>query len=203
VVHHSGTTKCLTTISNGKRPSPSLMKEKSTHNRRFIATIVLVWFAITCATVLNAQSDFSSVTTVCAIASQPEKFDGQSVTVDARVFSDGEHGSFIYDESCGQYGLGLFVVAGAKGKDQLDAALGWCHRSTRGKSISGRFTGVFHFRPTYIGDTERRTISIDQVKNLVLKSTRTVSASFPTPCPDAPPIESLIHPWSQNARQVE
>jgi hypothetical protein len=141
-----------------------------------------------CATALNAQSDSSGVTTICAVASQPQKFDGRSVTSNAHVFSDGEHGSFIYDESCSQYGLGLFVVVGAKGEDQLDAALGWCHRSTRGKSISGRFTGVFHFRPTYIGDTERLTSGVNQVEDLELKSTKTVSASFPTPCPDAPPL---------------
>jgi len=156
-------------------------------------TFFALCVATTCATSLNAQSGSSTDTTVCAIASHPEKFDGQPVKVSARVFSDGLHGSMLYDEFCGHYGILLFLVPDAKGGDQLDAALSWCHRGTRGKSISGTFTGLFHFKPVYIGDQARPAISVQRIDDLVLKSTKTASASFPTPCPDAPPLDTLVH----------
>jgi hypothetical protein len=47
----------------------------------------------------------------------------------------------------------LFLHPGAKGEDELDAALYWCHPGTRGKLISGTFSGVFHFKAVYIGDS--------------------------------------------------
>lgn len=147
---------------------------------------------------LRAQSTSPNLTTVCAIAETPDKFDGRSITVKARVQSDGMHGSQIYDESCKQYGVLLFLAFGAKGEDQLDAALNWCHRSTRGKFIFGTFTGVFHFKPVFIGDSPRRTIKVSRIDDLVLRSTKETSAAFPMPCPDAPTLDSLVHPHSDN-----
>ena len=108
-------------------------------------------FIILSAAAVNAQNSPPELTTVCAIAKQPDKFDGQRVTLRAGVFSDGMHGSLLYDESCKEYGLLVFLEHGARGGEELDAALNWCHRSTRGKLILGRFTGVFHYKPTYIG----------------------------------------------------
>ena len=155
--------------------------------------IVVGLFILVCASALCGQTTPSDLTTVCAVAKDPDRFEGQSITVRAQVQSDGLHGSQIYDESCAQYGLLLFRHPGTKGEDELDAALGWCHRGTRGKDIFGTFTGVFHFKPIYIGDPPRRIISINRIDGLVLKSTKTASASFPTPCPDAPPVDSLVH----------
>lgn len=183
----------LTIESNSYRDREP-MREKNRLVRALAGRVAVGFVAVlSAAAALNAQSNSSGLTTVCAIATEPEKFDGRSVSIRAYVFSDGMHGSYIYDQSCERYGLGLFVSHGAKGEDQLDAALGWCHLSTRGKSISGTFTGVFHFRPTYIGDTDRRSIIVNRIENLVLRSTKTVSASFPTPCPDAPSLDSLVH----------
>lgn len=157
-------------------------------------------YVLVYASALCAQAAPSNSTTVCAVAKDPDRFEGQSITVRAHVQSDGLHGSQIYDESCPQSGLLLFSHPGTKGEDELDAALGWCHRGTRGKEIFGTFTGVFHFKPTCIGDPPRRIISISRIDGLVLKSAKTASASFPTPCPDAPPADSLVHQTSGGNR---
>jgi hypothetical protein len=168
------------------------MHKNNKRDRIPLGPIAAGLFVIVCAPVYHAQSTPSNLTTACAISAQPDKFNGQEVTLKARVFFDGEHGSMIYDESCGRYGVLLFVIPGAKGKEELDAALNWCHRSTRGKIISGTFTGVFHFKTTHLGETAGPSISIQRVDDLVLKSTQTISASFLTPCPEAPPVESLV-----------
>jgi hypothetical protein len=181
-------------------PSQFEMDKNQRRDRVLLKTIAAGLFVVVCAPVLCAQATPSKLTTVCAVAAQPEKCDGKEVTVRARVFSDGEHGSTIYDESCEHYGVLLFVVSGAKGEDKLDAALNWCHRTTRGKLISDTFTGVFHFKTTYLGDTARPSISIQRVDDLVLKSTKTVSASFPKTCPEAPPVDSLVHGPSAGSR---
>jgi hypothetical protein len=161
---------------------------------RWLTVPIFVAFAvIVCAYSVHAQLPHSGLTTVCDVASQPNKFEGESITVKALVQSDGLHGSQIYDESCKQFGMLLFLHPGAKGEDELGAALYWCHPGTRGKLISGTFTGVFHFKAVYIGDPARRQISISRIDDLVLKSTQTSSAAFPSPCPDAPPIDSLLH----------
>lgn len=129
-------------------------------------------------------------TTVCSISQYPEQFDNKMVTVRARVQADGQHGSQIYDEACGNFGIGLFVVQGAKGKDELDSALSWCHRGTKGKLVLGTFTGVFHLKN---GNQADRSIEVQRIDELVLKSTKTASATFPTPCPDAPSVDTLLH----------
>lgn len=162
-------------------------------DQKLARSIVVGLFVIICSGSLHAQTTPSDLMTICAIAARPDRFEGQSVTVRARVFSDGEHGSFIYDESCEQYGVHLFLAFGAKGEDQLDAALHWCHRSTRGKLILGTFTGVFQFKPVFIGDSARLQIRVSRIDNLVLKSTKETSAAYPAPCPDAPPLDSLVH----------
>jgi hypothetical protein len=169
------------------------MHKKSKLDRMLAEPIAVGLFVLVCASALRAQTRPSDLTTVCAVAKEPDRFDGHSITVRAHVQSDGLHGSQIYDESCGQYGLLLFMHPEAKGQDELDAALGWCHRSTRGKDILGTFTGIFRYKPTYLGDPPRRSISVSRIDDLVLKSTKMVSASFPTPCPDAPSVDSLVH----------
>ena len=169
------------------------MHKKNKRGRTPVGPIAMGLFISVCASVLLAQTTPPDLTTVCAVAMEPDRFDGQAITVRARVQSDAEHGSQIYDQSCGRYGVLLLVVPGAKGQDELDAALNWCHRSTRGKIIFGKFTGIFHFKPTYVGDPPRPSISVSRIDDLVLKSTKTTSASFPTPYPDAPPVDSLVH----------
>lgn len=167
--------------------------QRTTNRFRTLAGRILVSLvAIVFAAALHAQNKPLGLTTLCAVANQPEKFDGQSITVRANVQSDGVHGSSIYDESCKQYGVLLFLAFHAQGEEELDAALNWCHLGTRGKIIVGTFTGVFHFKPVFIGDPDRRTIKVDRIDGLVLKSTKAASASFPTPCPDAPPVASLV-----------
>jgi hypothetical protein len=160
---------------------------------RPIAAMIFVVCATTLYALDRAKDRPWDLTTVCAVTAEPEKFDGQSVTVSAIVFSDGHHGSFLFDEACGQKGIHLYVESNATGNDQLSAALNWCHLSSRGKFISGTFTGIFHFSPADVGDPPRPTIRVNRIADLVLRSTREVSWSFPTPCPDAPPIDSLLH----------
>jgi hypothetical protein len=136
------------------------------------------------------SQEATPTTTICSISQSPEQFDNKIVTVRAYVQADGQHGSQIYDEACGSFGIGLFVVQGAKGKDKLDSALNWCHRGTRGKILSGTFTGVFHMKP---GNPTDRRIEVQRIDDLNLKSTKTASATFPTPCPEAPPVDTLVH----------
>lgn len=173
--------------------SPIEMCIKRMLNRMLPAGIVATLFVTVYAKDLCAQTENSELTTMCTVAKQPDSFNGRLITVRARVMADGEHGSLIYDDSCAHSGLELFVASGAKGEDELDAALNWCHRGTRGKLIYGTFTGVFHFRPPYIGDSARPQIIVSLVSDLVLSSAKTASASFPTPCPEAPPLDSLVH----------
>lgn len=136
-----------------------------------------------------SQEGTLQASAICSIARSPEKYDNRVVKVRAGVFSDGNHGTILHDESCDSFGMHLFVVPGSKGEDELDAALNWCHRSTRGKIISGTFTGMFHFKP---GSPPEHSISVQRIEGLVLKSTKTASASFPAPCPEAPPLDTLL-----------
>jgi hypothetical protein len=136
------------------------------------------------------SQETTPTTTICSISQSPEQFDNKIVTVRARVQADGQHGSQIYDEACGSFGIGLFVVQDAKGKHELDSALSWCHRGTKGKLIVGTFTGVFHFKN---GNQANRSIDVQRIDELVLKSTKTTSATFPVPCPDAPSTDTLLH----------
>lgn len=137
-----------------------------------------------------SQEGVSPTSAICSIAQIPEKFDNKIVTVKARVLSDGVHGSVIYDDSCGEFGIHLSILPDSKGVGEFVAALNWCHRSTRGKLLFGTFTGVFHFKP---GSPPGHSISVQRIDELVLKSTKTASATFPTPCPDAPPVNTLVH----------
>lgn len=154
----------------------------------WLGLLFVLWFMHGIGAV--SQEKAAPAITICSIAQSPEQFDNKMITVRARVQADGQHGSQIYDEACGRFGIVLFVVQGARGKDELDSALGWCHRGTRGKLLSGTFTGVFHLKP---GSPTDRNIEVQRIDDLVLKSTKTASATFPTPCPEAPPVNTLLH----------
>ena len=152
----------------------------------------LCLFLVLCLTLVRgalSQESVPPTSAICSIAQNPEKFDNKVVTVKARVLSDGVHGSVIYDDSCGEFGIHLSMLPDSKGVDEFVAALNWCHRSTRGKLVSGTFTGVFHFKP---GSPPGHSISVQRIDDLVLKSTKTASASFPA-CPEAPPVDTLVH----------
>jgi hypothetical protein len=151
-----------------------------------ILSFVLCLTLVRCA--LSQESD-SSTSAMCSIAQNPEKYDNKVVTVKARLISDGHHGSAIYDDSCSNFGMLLFVVPGAKGEEELDAAMNWCHPTTRGKLIFGTFSGVFHFKP---GNPPGHSLSAQTIDGLVLKSTKTASAMFPIACPEAPPVDTLV-----------
>jgi len=156
-------------------------------DRLLIGVIAVGLVSVVCAAPLHGQNAPSSaITTMCTIAKNPKKFEGQAVTVKAIVISDGVHGTTIYDESCASFGLHLFVSDGAKGTTALDTALNWCHKSTRGKFIEGTFTGIIQLKD---GTPFQRQITVQRIENLSAKSTHTVSASFPTPCPDPPPLD--------------
>jgi|HubBroStandDraft_1064217.scaffolds.fasta_scaffold65319_3 hypothetical protein len=130
------------------------------------------------------------VTEICSIAGSPASFDGKVVRVKGDVFSDGEHSTIVFDKSCEQFAMHLFLDSGAIGGDKLEAALTWCHRGTRGKLIRGEFTGIFHFKP---GNPTEHNMGVQRIDDLVLKSTKTVSATYPRPCPEAPPLDTLVH----------
>ena len=135
------------------------------------------------ATGAASQENANATISICSIAQSPEQFNNQMVSVKARVFADGQHGSMIYDESCDHFGISLFVVESAKGRDKLDFALNWCHWGTRGKILYGIFTGVFRLRAA---DSAGQSIEVQRIEGIVLQSAHTGSASFPTPCPDPP-----------------
>jgi hypothetical protein len=130
------------------------------------------------------------VTEICSIAGSPASFNGKVVRVKGDVFSDGEHSTIVFDNSFEQFAMHLFLDSGAIGGDKLEAALTWCHRGTRGKLIRGEFTGVFHFKP---GNLPEHNMGVQRIDDLVLKSTNTVSATYPRPCPEAPQLDTLVH----------
>lgn len=151
-----------------------------------------VFFVLCALTSRGASSQVRTVlvTEICSIERSPASFDGKLVTVKGDVFSDGEHSTIVYDNSCEQFAVHLFVDSAAVGGDKLDAALTWCHRGTRGKLIRGEFTGIFHFKP---GSPPEHSMGVQRIDDLVLKSAKTVSATYPRPCPEAPPLDDLLH----------
>lgn len=159
-------------------------------NKRHIssmASIALSLVSGVCTTASHGQNGSSStVTSMCSIAQNPKAFEDQSVTVKARVISDGVHGTALYDDSCASFALYLFVSDDAKGRTALDTALNWCHRSTSGKVIEGTFTGIVQLKDK---TPFQKRITVQRIEDLSVRSTHTASASFPRPCSDPPPLD--------------
>ena len=162
------------------------MQGNGRRSRTSLVLIALAFMSLICAIPLLGQNGSLTVTSLCTIKKDPRSFDGQSVTVRARLISDGMHGTTIYDESCRDFGLHLFLSSNAQGKGALETVLTWCHPSTRGKLITGTFTGIIQLRD---GTPFERQITVRRIEDLTAKSTRTSSATFPTPCPDPPPLD--------------
>lgn len=83
----------------------------------------------------------------CDVARNPERYNNQEITVTAQYMSDGVEREGLSDPACNESGFALEMLRDTKGKDQLRAALHGGYPGTLDKTVSGTFTGVFHWVP--------------------------------------------------------
>jgi hypothetical protein len=94
----------------------------------------------------SAQTAVNKVS-FCDVARNPERYNNQEITVTAQYDSDGVEREGLSDPACKESGFALEMLRETKGKDQLRAALHGGYPGTLDKSVSGTFTGVFHWMP--------------------------------------------------------
>ncbi len=104
---------------------------------------------------------------VCAIARDPAKYDHQLLTVRAQLQSDGRHGAQIFEEPCGEFGVGLIFPGKVKGKRQFDKAIDWGSQGTKDKIIFGTFTGVVQVNPE---GHPPRTMTVQKIQKITVAS---------------------------------
>jgi hypothetical protein len=80
---------------------------------------------------------------LCAVIPDSEKYIGRRITVEADVFADGRHGSFLFDPRCPKGIYPEFDEASTAG-EEFERAIFNGMPGTRDKDIHARFTGRFH-----------------------------------------------------------
>ncbi|MGA9529777.1 MAG: hypothetical protein WBS24_16820 [Terriglobales bacterium] len=83
----------------------------------------------------------------CDVARNPELYDNREITVTAQYDSDGVEREGLSDPACKESGFALQMLHHTEGKDQLRAVLHGGYPGTLDKTVSGTFTGVFHWMP--------------------------------------------------------
>jgi hypothetical protein len=109
----------------------------------FLPASLLSFFAIPHA---SAQAGLNKVS-FCDVARNPERYNNQEITVTAQYDSDGMEREGLSDPACKESGFSLEMLRETKGKDQLRIALHGGYPGTLDKTVSGTFTGVFHWMP--------------------------------------------------------
>ena len=114
----------------------------------------------------SAGAITSEHTTVCALASDPEKFEGRVVTIDA-VVAVGYHFTLLMDDNCPNVGIGLqFSEPAATRRDLIqlrEAVEGVWPGRDNDRAAAGTFTGRFF---TYFDDVSFRALDVLAVSNL-------------------------------------
>lgn len=117
----------------------------------------------------NSQAEQKETTTICSVLNNPEQFNGMKITLRGRVQSSWEYGAQIWDETCGNSGIHLFLHKENKDVQELfsmiDSGPPQNRGDTTGKVIHGTFTGVFYFKAPNRRD---RSLDVQRVENLVL-----------------------------------
>lgn len=139
---------------------------KSISSLLVIQSGLLLAFRVPRATGESPPESSEPKFTVCSVANEPDRYNNAPIKVRARVLSDGTHGAMIYDESCGDFGIGLDVPDWAKGRDELEAALSKGYRGTRDKAVYGTFTGTFKLKP---GDRPPRVMTVHRIESATVE----------------------------------
>jgi len=138
---------------------------------------ILIAFCLLGRRIALPQEAIEGKLTICSVGRNPEQYDNQVITVSARVQSDGMHGSQIYDESCAEFGIGLFIPEKLKAKGNLATALSRCpRRGTRGKVVFGTFTGIFQLKP---GGYPPRILIVQRMQDITCTLEQPSAASSP------------------------
>lgn len=130
----------------------------------FVFAVSVFWGIPPRVVTVAAQEPGLGKVALCSVEKEPSKFDGDLISVRARVQSDGTHGAQIYDELCGTFGVSLDVPDDAVGRDELLSALGRGVRGTRDKIIYGTFTGRFELSSKNPSQRTLKIVRIEDVK---------------------------------------
>jgi hypothetical protein len=95
---------------------------------------------------VSAQAVMNKVS-FCDVARNPDRYNNREITVTAQYVSDGVEREGLSDPACPESGFALEMLRDTKGKDQLRAALHGGYPGTLDKTVSGTFTGIFHWVP--------------------------------------------------------
>lgn len=88
---------------------------------RLVVLIVSVLFGVAATIAAEAGAEERTVTPICQIVHDPERFDDQEVVVRGVFFSDYHHGSVLIEPNC-RWGVSPSSESGV-GQDILNAAL--------------------------------------------------------------------------------
>jgi len=102
-------------------------------------------------------------TTVCAVSTEPNKFDGKLIEITAQFESDGIHSSVFTDKTCENFGIALFSSEHYVGEKALKNALSRGHPGTLDKTVDGTFVGRFHSHPNQVPS---RVLVLEQARNI-------------------------------------
>ena len=103
-------------------------------------------------------------TTLCAIVSNPAKFDRKLVQFGAFYESDGIEHSILVDDAKCKWGIAPHFPDKLAGEDDLERALFMDHPGTRDKVIFATWAGVFRYHP---GQIPRWVLQIHQMSDFM------------------------------------
>jgi hypothetical protein len=128
----------------------------------------VVVVVVLCAVAAASRADTirSEHTTVCAIAADPDRFEGRIVTIDA-VVSVGYHFSLLKDDECPRVGIQLGWAEPAASRRDIrqmkDVLFETAPSRDNDRAISATFTGRFY---TYFDGVSFRALDLLAVSNL-------------------------------------
>jgi hypothetical protein len=117
-------------------------------------------FLLAASTWATAENPIKA--TLCAIVSNPLKFDGKLVQITAFYESDGIEHSILTDDANCKWGIAPIFPEKLAGEDDLGKAVRADHPGTLGKVISATWVGVFRYHP---GQVPRWVIRIHQMSD--------------------------------------
>jgi hypothetical protein len=109
---------------------------------------------------LCAETESASV---CSVASTPEHFDGQQVSIHALYFNDGFKWQGLVDVSCINVGIVVSIPQSAKGREALNAVLSKGRLGSLDKTITATFVGVFSWLPN---GSPNRVMLVSEISDL-------------------------------------
>ncbi|WP_263368460.1 hypothetical protein [Edaphobacter bradus] len=123
----------------------------------------LSFLLVSTAPIERSNSETPIETTVCAVSSEPSKFEGRLLEIRAQFESDGIERSVLTDKDCINFGIAPLSPKRYVGESALTKALSKGHPGTLDKTIIGTFIGKFSWHPDQIPN---RTLSLQEVRNV-------------------------------------